>query len=76
MALLSPQEQQRLGDRLYARYAKPLEASHRGEFVAIASDGSYLLAPSLVEAVANAAAKLGPGNFVFKVGEYTVGSWR
>jgi hypothetical protein len=76
MALLSEPEQQRIADQLYERYGRPLEDSHRGQYIAIASNGSYLLAPTLVEAVVQSAAELGPGNFVFKVGDRVVGSWR
>jgi hypothetical protein len=34
-----------------------------------------LLAPSLLEAVERAADAFGPGNYVFRIGTRTVGSW-
>jgi hypothetical protein len=70
------QQQTSEGFRLYEMYGKPFEAHHWGEFVAIAPDGRTLLAPTLLEAVQQAATELGPGNYVFKVGELVVGKWR
>ncbi|HEY8742095.1 MAG TPA: hypothetical protein VIU62_03295 [Chloroflexota bacterium] len=61
---------------LYERYGQPLEATHSGEYVAIAEDGRTLLATTLVQALADGAAELGPGNFVFKVGERVVAMWK
>lgn len=61
---------------LYERYGKPLEATHRGEYVAIAEDGRTLLAPTLVQALADGAVRLGPGNFVFNIGERVVATWK
>ena len=71
--------QQRLTRRaltLYERYGQPLEAEHGGEYVAISLNGGVVLAPTLVEALRDGAAKLGPGNFVFKLGERLVGVWK
>jgi hypothetical protein len=62
-------------DRLYDRYGTPLEAAHRGEYVAIGRDGRTLLAPSLLDVVERAAQELGPESFVFKLGDRTVGTW-
>ena len=63
-------------DRLYDQYGKPLEAEHWGEYVAITPDGRTVLAPTLLEAVQQAASVLGSDNHVFKVGERIVGKWR
>ncbi len=64
------------GLRLYELYGKPFEAQHWGEYVAITPDGRTVLAPTLLEAVQQAADVLGSDNHVFKVGERTVGEWR
>ncbi len=64
------------GLRLYELYGKPFEAQHWGEYVAITPDGRTILAPTLLEAVQQAASLLGSDNHVFKVGERTVGKWR
>jgi len=61
---------------LYERYGKPLEAEHAGEFVAIAPDGRTLLAPTVIQALVDAAERFGRGNFIFKVGERVVFSWK
>jgi hypothetical protein len=62
-------------DRLYAQYGTPLERDHSGEYLAVSLDGRMLLAPSLLEAVERAADAFGPGNYVFRIGTRTVGSW-
>ena len=70
------QQLEQIADRLYEQYGKPLEDQHRGQYVAIAPDGRFVLAPTLVEAVQRARTTLGLGNFVFKVGERAVGRLR
>jgi hypothetical protein len=62
--------------RLYDRYAKPLESLHLGEHVAVSRTGETILSSTLREAVRKASDRFGPGNFVFKVGERSVGKWR
>jgi hypothetical protein len=59
-------------DDLYERYGKPFEAQHWGEYVAIALDGRTVLAPTVLEAADRAAERLGPGVYLFKVGEKVV----
>ncbi len=61
---------------LYERFGRPLEAKHRGEYLAVSPNGRTILAPTLAEALGQATAAFGPGNFVFKVGERAVGAWR
>lgn len=70
------QERKQLADSLYDRYGKPLEAQHRGEYIAISSDGKTILGASVREVLVQAKATFGPGNFIFKVGEKAVGTWR
>ena len=78
MTSTDQQQQQRLavGDTLYERYGKPLEAEHWGEFVAISEQGETVLGATLLEAMERADDTFGPGGFVFKVGEVSVGRWR
>jgi hypothetical protein len=63
-------------DSLYERYGKPLEKSYRGQYVTISADGQTVLAPSVLEVAEKALETLGPGSFVFKVGEKAVWRWR
>ena len=70
------QERKREADALYEHYARPLEARHRGEYVAVSPQGQTVLAASVREAVDKAVEAFGPGSFVFKVGERTVWRWR
>lgn len=66
---------QREGNRLYEEYGKPLEKEHWGEFAAVTSDGRWVLASTLDEVIEKKRATLGPGCFIFKVGEKAVGGW-
>ena len=63
-------------NRLYDQFGVPLEAEHRGEYVAIAPDGRTLLGRSAGEVGRKAKEAFGPGNFVFKLGPRVVGKWR
>jgi hypothetical protein len=65
----------RQADDLYARYVKPLEREHAGEYVAVSSDGRTVFAATLVDVMKRAELNLGSGNFVFKVGDIAVGKW-
>jgi hypothetical protein len=62
-------------DALYERYGKPLEKTHRGKFIAISMAGKTLIADTLLELMQQAKTTLGPGNFIFKIGERAVGQW-
>ena len=64
------------GDRLYERYAKPLEAEHEGKYVAVSKDGQTLLRDDLTETVYAGAHTFGAGSYVFKLGARVVGPWR
>lgn len=63
-------------DELYEQYGKPLEAEHRGEYLAVSARGQIVLGPTLTEVAQQARDRFGPGTFVFKVGERAVGTWR
>lgn len=69
-------ERKQEADRLYKQYGQPLEAEHRGEYVAIAPDGRTALAPTPAEALIEGRRALGPGNFIFKIGDRVVVTWR
>jgi hypothetical protein len=62
-------------DALYERYGKPLEKTERGKYIAISQDGKTLIADTVFDLMQQAKAKLGPGNFIFKIGERAVGKW-
>jgi hypothetical protein len=70
------QERRLQADALYERYGRPLEATHRGQFVAISPSGETLVAPTVLGVVEQALAAFGRGSFVFKVGEKAVWRWR
>jgi len=60
---------------LYDRYARPLEKTHRGRYVAVSTDGEVLLDDDLLALTAKAKRQFGPGSFIFKLGEIAVGKW-
>lgn len=66
----------KLGDKLYQRYGKPLEKDHLGEFIAISKTGRTILGDDLIRVMKESLVSLGPGSFVFKVGEKAVYKWR
>ena len=66
----------RRGERLYERYAKPLELAHAGKLIAISSKGQTIVGDTMLEVTKRAAAAFGPGNFLFKLGPRSVGMWR
>ena len=55
-------------DELYARYGKPLEAEHSGDFIAISTQGKVVRAPTLQEVLDLSLEQLGKGSYVFRVG--------
>ena len=63
-------------ETLYGQYGKPLEAGHRGEYVAITNDGKTILGVTVLEVMRKASAAFGPGSYIFKVGDRSVGKWR
>lgn len=68
--------EERLYEQLYERFGKPLEAEHRGRYLAISPAGETILGATLLDVAREAAERLGPGNFLYTVGERTVGRWR
>jgi hypothetical protein len=63
-------------DALYERYAKPLEKTHRGKYIAISMTGKTLIADTVVDLMQQAKETLVPGNFLFKMGSRVRGSLR
>ncbi len=53
-------------DALYEKYARPLEAEHKGEFVAIGLNGELIQKRYLNEALAAAVERFGNENFALK----------
>ena len=66
----------RRGERLYDRYATPLEADHAGKFVAVSPSGQLIIGDTMRQAAERATAQFGRGNFLFKIGPRSVGRWR
>ena len=76
MAATDRPETEHRYDELYERFGRPLEETHRGEFLAVSPEGETILGASLLEVAQKATDSLGPGHFIFKVGERSVGKWR
>jgi hypothetical protein len=66
----------RQSEELYQRYVKPLEKDHQGEYIAVSEDGRIVLASTLPELLDKAEQDLPPGNFLFKVGDIAIDTWR
>lgn len=75
---LQPEQEDinRKGEQLYEQYAQPLEAEHRGKFIAVSPEGQTLLGDTMLDVAKRAQAQFGHGNFVFKLGPRSVGKWR
>ena len=71
-----PKKIEQLSDKLYKKYGKPLEKEHWGEFLAVSQKGKTILGTNLLKLAQKALKVLGPGNFIFKLGEIAVGKWR
>jgi hypothetical protein len=61
-------------DALYQRYVKPLEPTHKDQYVLVTPSGQTVLAPTLLEAVQEASKVPSKDNFIFKVGQKSVGT--
>lgn len=62
-------------EALYEQYGKPLEEKNIGKYVAISEDGKTIIGTSVFELIQEAKLAFGPGNFIFKIGERSVGKW-
>lgn len=65
-----------LYEDLYDRYGRPLEAAHHGEFLAISPTGATILGSTMLQVAQQATERFGSGNFLYQIGESTVGRWR
>ncbi len=64
-------------DRLYDQFGASLEATHRGQYIAIGRTGEFLVGSDDIAVLDQALAKFGRGNFAFRrIGERTLGRWR
>jgi len=70
------EQRSRLAEQLYEEHGKPLEQVHFGEFLAVSREGNTVVGPDLRKVLRQARLALGPGSFVFKVGERAVWNWR
>lgn len=61
-------------DRVFERCVKPLELFHKDEYVLVTPTGQTVLAPTLLDAVREAAKMPDRRNLVFKVGQKAVGT--
>jgi hypothetical protein len=52
-------------DELYARYGKPFEQEHHGEYAAITSDGRVIVDKDDLVVLDRAIDEFGSGNFLF-----------
>ncbi len=69
-----PKKLEQLSDKLYQRHGKPLEQTHKGEYLAVSFKGKTILGSNLYETVKKASDIFGPANsIVFKVGQKFVG---
>lgn len=75
-AYQNPKKLEQLSENLYQQYGKPLEKGHWGKFLAVSQKGKTILGENLLDVAQKASIVLGPGNFIFKVGEKAVGKWR
>ena len=55
--------------QVYAQYVEPLEAEHRGEFVAISPDGRTLIGNNTEELRKQADSQFGEGSVIIKIGK-------
>lgn len=73
---LTYEDRRKTARELYDQYGKPLESEHKGEYLAISTSGKTVVGKSLSQVVANALSQFGKGNFIFKIGNRAVGSFR
>lgn len=66
----------KLYDKLYNKYGKPLEKDHWGDYLAISENGKTILGKEYLKVAKRALVTFGPGNFLYKIGERAIGKWR
>lgn len=70
------QETEHLYEELYERYGKPLENKNKGKYLAVSKEGKTILGSTLREVARKATEIFGRENFIYKVGDKAVGTWR
>lgn len=71
-----PKKLEKLSDKLYEKYGKPLEKEHKDEYLAVSFKGQTILGNNLYNLVKKASDIFGPANsIVYKVGQKFVGKW-
>jgi hypothetical protein len=66
----------KLYDKFYDKYGKPLEKNHWGDYLAVSGKGETLLGKNYLKVVLKARSTFGPGSFLYKVGEKAIWKWR
>jgi hypothetical protein len=62
--------------RLYERYGKPFEETHKGEYLAIGPEGQIILGEDDSEVFRQAIESFGSGNFgFFRLGHLVLEKW-
>lgn len=70
-------DNQQKAEKFYQQYAKPLEKSHQGEYLAVSHDGTEkILGRTLLDVIQKATKTFGLENFIFKIGTQSIGTWR
>ena len=61
---------------LYEQYVKPLEDTHKGEYLAVGPEGQTIIGKRAGEVLQEAVVTFGTGNFaLLRVGHTTFGTW-
>ena len=68
--------QKKDANRVYKQYVKPLEQTHRDQYVVVTPDGQTILGSTLIDAVQRAQQISPQDNFIFKVGDRVLGKLR
>lgn len=66
----------KLFDKLYEKYGKPLEQEHWGDYLAVSEKGKTILGKDYLKVALKARSTFGPGSFLYKVGEKAIWKWR
>lgn len=72
---LTPQQVDKLYDKLYEKYGKPLEENHWGDYLAVSQKGETIVGRDRLGVAKKAFTTFGPGSFLYKVGEKAIGKW-
>lgn len=76
MKTINQKQPNKTGDNLYKKFGKPLEDNHWGEYIAISKTGKTVLGSDLKDVFQKSLEILGPGSYLFKVGEKAIWKWR